>query len=127
MQEIKCFKFWCQKVLPVVYDDSLSYYELLCKVVKYINDLIDSDKEIIQDITQLKKELRIVQKWIEDFNTDMIEKWLADHLFRSIFVRIDNGYFMYYLPEGWQEITLFTSGLDIDVENVPFGHLIIDY
>ena len=27
------FKFWCQKALPLVYDDSLSYYEVLCKVV----------------------------------------------------------------------------------------------
>lgn len=32
------FRFWCQKVLPLVYDDSLSYYELLCKVVKYLNN-----------------------------------------------------------------------------------------
>lgn len=38
------FRFWCQKVLPLVYDDSLSYYELLCKVVNYLNDVIaDSD------------------------------------------------------------------------------------
>ena len=34
------FRFWCQKVLPLVYDDSLSYYELLCKVVNYLNDTI---------------------------------------------------------------------------------------
>lgn len=33
----KPFRFWCQKVLPLVYDDSLSYYELLCKVVDYLN------------------------------------------------------------------------------------------
>lgn len=32
-------KVWCQKVLPLVYDDSLSYYELLCKVLKKLNDL----------------------------------------------------------------------------------------
>jgi hypothetical protein len=31
--ELKPFRFWCQKALPLVYDDSLSYYELLCKVV----------------------------------------------------------------------------------------------
>ena len=36
--ELPTFKFWCQKVLPLVYDDSLSYYELLCKVVDYINN-----------------------------------------------------------------------------------------
>ena len=26
------FRYWCQKVLPLVYDDSLSYYELLNKI-----------------------------------------------------------------------------------------------
>ena len=32
-------RFWCQKVIPLVYDDSLSYYEVLCKVVHYVNNL----------------------------------------------------------------------------------------
>ena len=27
------FRYWCQTVLPITYDDSLSYYELLNKVV----------------------------------------------------------------------------------------------
>ena len=36
--ELQPFRFWCQTVLPTVYDDSLSYYELLNKVVAYLND-----------------------------------------------------------------------------------------
>lgn len=36
---IKPFRFWCQKVIPLVYDDSLSYYELLCKLVYHINEM----------------------------------------------------------------------------------------
>lgn len=39
MLDFKPFRFWCQKMLPAVYDDSLSYYELLCKVVAYLNDM----------------------------------------------------------------------------------------
>ena len=35
-------RFWCQKVLPQVYDDSLSYYEVLNKVVTYLNDVIEN-------------------------------------------------------------------------------------
>ena len=31
-------RFWCQKVLPLVYDESLSYYELLCKIMKHLNE-----------------------------------------------------------------------------------------
>lgn len=34
----KPFRAWCQHVLPQIYDDSLSYMELLNKVITYIND-----------------------------------------------------------------------------------------
>lgn len=33
--------WWCQKVLPLVYDDSLSYYEILCKLKAKINEIIE--------------------------------------------------------------------------------------
>lgn len=39
MKPYRPFRFWCQKVLPLVYDNSLSYYELLCKVVDYLNKM----------------------------------------------------------------------------------------
>lgn len=35
----KDFAYWCQKVLPLVYDKSLSYYEVLCKLTYYIQQL----------------------------------------------------------------------------------------
>ena len=48
------FRFWCFKVLPLVYDDELSYYEVICKCVDYINNLIENDKAISNDVEQLK-------------------------------------------------------------------------
>lgn len=38
-REIKSFKAFVQTVLPTVYDDSLSYYELLNKVVEHLNTM----------------------------------------------------------------------------------------
>lgn len=35
-------EFWCQKVLPLVYDDSLSFYEVLCKLKSKLNEVIDT-------------------------------------------------------------------------------------
>lgn len=43
------FRFWCQKVLPLVYDDSLSYYELLCKVVDYYNRMAEQLNIVIEE------------------------------------------------------------------------------
>lgn len=39
---VDVLKFWCQKVLPLVYDDSLSYYELLNKVVQKLNETVEA-------------------------------------------------------------------------------------
>ena len=35
-----------QKVLPLVYDNSLSYYEVLCKLTNKINELVDIVNEL---------------------------------------------------------------------------------
>ena len=48
-KDLNTFKFWCQKVLPLVYDDSLSYYEILCKIVDYINNMIENQKEFCNE------------------------------------------------------------------------------
>ena len=59
------FRFWCQKVLPLVYDDSLSYYEVLCKIVDYINNLIKNDKEFADEIDLFRDEISEMQKAID--------------------------------------------------------------
>lgn len=38
--------FYSQKVLPLVYDNSLSYYEVLCKLTNKINELVDTVNEL---------------------------------------------------------------------------------
>ena len=52
MNRVHKLRFWCQKVLPLVYDDSLSYYELLCKVVRYLNSVIDNINDIPEYIDE---------------------------------------------------------------------------
>lgn len=41
-KQINNLWFWCQKVLPLVYDDSISYYEVLCKMSEYLNRVINN-------------------------------------------------------------------------------------
>lgn len=38
--KVKPIHFWSQKVLPLVYDNSLSYYEVVDKLVEKINEII---------------------------------------------------------------------------------------
>jgi len=53
-KDLTPFRFWCQKVLPTVYDESLSYYELLCKVVEYLNETMDDVTILHDEFVELK-------------------------------------------------------------------------
>lgn len=122
------FKFWCQKVIPLVYDDSLSYYEVLCKVVEYINKLIDTDNEIVENLTALKNEVNQVQEWINNFDTSYLEGLIKEYLATMIFVEItDSGFFVYYIPQTWADITFNTTGLDISIPDTDYGRLVLSY
>lgn len=123
------FKFWCQKVLPLVYDNSLSYYEVLCKVVDYINNLIKSNNEIIDDVDGLKRDVNTVENWIENFNYSEIDNIIRQYIATCVFFQLTNsGYFVAYIPESWNDITFGTTGYDTDSRFEPeFGHLVLKY
>lgn len=55
----------CQKILPLVYDDSLSYYENLCKLTSKMNEIIDDINDGFEAL--------ISQKIDEFFNKIMID------------------------------------------------------
>lgn len=128
MPELKCFRFWCYKVLPLVYDDSLSYYEVLCKVVDYINKLIEQDKIFGEEIENLKQELDDVKNWIDNFNTSYAEEIIKDCIATMIFVEISNsGYIIYYIPDNWTSIDFETTGYDVEIPDMEYGHLVLNY
>lgn len=128
MNNLSNFRFWCQKVLPLVYDDSLSYYEVLCKIVKYINDIIVNEKELSDELLELKKEVEKVQEMLDNFDTVVIERIVREYLATMIFVEIsDAGYFIYYIPDSWDNIQFETSGLDVELPDVEYGRLILSY
>lgn len=135
MDNLKHFKYWCYKVLPLVYDDSLSYYEVLCKVVTYINNMIDNLKDVGNDVTSLQAALKEVQDWISNFDTSYLESLIAQYLAKMVYPYItESGYIVYYIPESWADIQFNTTGLDITnaqlsgnghVANYDYGHLVL--
>ena len=129
VKSLQTFKIWCQKVLPLVYDDSLSYYEVLCKVVDYINKLIDNDKIIGEELDNLTAEIKQITQWIEEFGTEYAEKVLAEHIATMILVEItESGYIIYYMPSTWDDFKFNTTGLDIEIPSVPeYGRVVLSY
>ena len=128
MKDLKYFRFWCYKVLPLTYDNSLSYYEVLCKVVMYINDLINQDKIFGEELANLRQDLDVVEEWIKNFDTKNIEELVSHFVATMIFVEINNdGYIVYNMPDSWNDIDFNTTGLDIEIEGYDYGHLTLSY
>lgn len=76
------FAFWLQKTQPLVYDDALSYYEVLCRIsamlnqlIKQVNDLTDAQKQFIKDATDLLN--KIINEWnsITDQWNNIVTEW----------------------------------------------------
>ena len=69
------FRFWCQKVLPLVYDDSLSYYELLCKVVDYLNKTMEDVNTAVQDVANLNSAFGSLENHVNASETALLQAY----------------------------------------------------
>ena len=67
-KDLKQLRFWTQKILPLVYDDSLSYYEVLAKLTAKINEVIETFNE------DIRKEI------IEYIQSDEFSLWLKTYI-----------------------------------------------
>lgn len=135
---ISQFRFWCQKVLPAVYDDSLSYYELLCKVIKKLNDMIAVDNEqtaaikiIVAQLNELKEIFeKFKETGFDEYYKKKVEEWIdknLDYIYRYTVKQVyfglnEDGYFVAYIPESWEDI-IFDTGMQYGVDT--YGRLIL--
>lgn len=76
MNDLRPFRFWCQKVLPLVYDDELSYYELLCKVVDYLNKTMENVNKLSENFDELQNAFNTLKTYVENYfdNLDVQEE-----------------------------------------------------
>lgn len=88
------FRYWCQKVLPLVYDDSLSYYELLCKVIDYLNKTMEDVNLAVEDVGKLHDAYDSLQTYVNTYfeNLDVqeeinnkLDEMVEDGTIRNIF------------------------------------------
>lgn len=85
------FRFWCQKVLPLVYDDSLSYYELLCKVVCKLNELAENQNNLSDEIKQVAQDLNDFKTQVPGMIEAKVEEWLNNYITTHGLVNHVNG------------------------------------
>ncbi len=62
----RCLMPWCHKIIPLIYDDSLSYYEVLCKLTHKINEVISLFNDELQPIDFEKLINDIMEGWLKN-------------------------------------------------------------
>lgn len=97
MDNLTKLRYWTFKILPLVYDDSLSYYEVLTKVTAKINELVDSNNAMPQAITdEVKKQL----------NSDELATKIFEQLANAIATNEGNSTFTANTKSGGELIWL---------------------
>lgn len=123
-RSLQPFRFWCQKVLPLVYDDSLSYYELLCKVVDYLNKTMEDVETLHGDVTGLHEAYVKLQKYVNTYFSSLdVQKEIdnkLDELFSS--GELNNLFILYSKRTNIHKISFSLNYNDIlrsvGIENV---------
>lgn len=139
--EIGAFRFWCQKILPAVYDDSLSYYELLCKVIDKLNEVIEQSNDqstviniLAQNLQNLADEFETFKEsGFEDYYEEQLTIWL-DHHMNEIMRRIlQNGVYFELTLDGYFAANIFYSWASVwfdtisDYNDENYGSLVLIY
>lgn len=89
------FKAWVQQNLPAIYDDSLSYTDLLSKILSYLNDLVTNNNFLSEDMKKLFDYInnyflnldvqQNVDKKLDEMAKDgTLDKIINEHLFGDL-------------------------------------------
>lgn len=66
------FITFCQHVIPLAYDESMSYYETLCALRDYlVNTVIPAVNNNADAVTELQKAFETLQNYVDNYFTDL--------------------------------------------------------
>ena len=116
------FRFWCQKVLPTVYDDSLSYYELLTKVVFFLNENTQDLETVNSNVEALYNSFVQLQDYVnqyfgQEFPAEIarqLDEMVENGTFTALLETIANPYF----EEKTHDIDEAISNQNITIETL---------
>lgn len=131
--------FIMQKVMPTIYDESLSYYETLEKLINYTNEMITSVNTVITNNNGLNNNYGGVIQQLNDLKTDIekmktgfyikdgsissskmdinfynqLKQYVADTVHEIVqfvwFGLNDDGHFIAIIPSSWSQIIFSTN------------------
>lgn len=91
---IGSFKFWAQKVLPTIYDDSLSYYEVLTKLAQHMNTFIENMDNFNESINNTNTAFNDLQSYVNSTKDTLVATYnelqdYVNHYFDSLDIQAE--------------------------------------
>ena len=84
--------YYVQKVLPAVYDDSLSYYEILCKVQETLNEVVSTTNEQSVVVLEMQQAINdFIHGGYTDSFEEYLDEWFEDNSDEFVQRLIDEG------------------------------------
>lgn len=119
------------------YDSDLGW---LIKTVKKLTELVTDLEGWKNEFSEAYEQLMKIYDQIVSgsFPPELqaaFSKWMSENaltlvgeLVKMVFFGItDEGYFVAYIPEGWDDIIFNTSNYDINTPDLDFGHLMLSF
>ena len=110
----------------------------ILRTIKELMKLVESWKEWKDDVDS---DLAELQAFYDDLKSgkfppevirafyDWVESHVPDILQAAVknvwFGLTDDGYFVAWIPESWEDITFLTTGYDYDAAGYDYGHLVL--
>lgn len=101
-----------------------------------LDGLVEWKNDHEQEYEDLKRAVDDLESgnWTPEFINTLIN-WYRDNIIdiigemvKQVFFGItDDGYFVAYIPESWEDIIFGTTGLDDVVPGMDYGHLTLSY
>lgn len=120
------------------YDSDLGWLIRQCKnnldAIKVLQDWVANAEDVVGGLQRLLEDISAgnfpeeIAAAIKEFIVKNFYDIVGDMAKMVFFGLTDSGYFVAYIPDGWDDITFNTTGLDITLELQPeYGHLVLSY
>ena len=114
-------------------DYVLSTVKSLFAAVQEIDGWMDQHQAEYEELKQLYDDIMagnfpdsIKQAFVNWMNANALD--LVGQLVKTVIFNItDDGYFVAYIPESWNDILFGTTGLDTTIPGYDYGHLVLSY
>lgn len=107
-------------------------YKFLLEALQKIDGWIEEHEKEYEELLELYNQ--ILSGDFPDEMLDSLKEWTIKNTqeiigaaIKTVFFGLEDGYFVAYIPEGWEEIIFGTTGLDDFIAGFDFGHLTLTY